>query len=206
MCLLCQQRLSVRSRCQAAMWTHVAEENGVGQCPIARPRNELNRARVNESSGRHEEVEYHCLVTERCIPLVQLAAFSTCNKNACVLAATTTNFSRYALCLSAQTQNAFADNSVQHKTSRFETEQTDCQLASFTMSDSDVDVRRFANSRLEDRASKHRGDLVCSLVAICSLRPRMFAIEKKTEWVIVRSLDEAMNQFSPPPPPPPTVN
>ena len=40
-----------------------------------------------EGSGRHVEVEYHCWVTERCIPLVQLAALNTRDKNACVLAA-----------------------------------------------------------------------------------------------------------------------
>ena len=50
-----------------------------------------------EGIGKDGEVEYHCWVTERCIPLNRLAALSTCNKNACVLAACRC-IARAALC------------------------------------------------------------------------------------------------------------
>ena len=47
--------------------------------------------------GKHREVEYHCWIVERCIPLNQVAKLSTCNKNACVLAACRC-IARLALC------------------------------------------------------------------------------------------------------------
>ena len=40
-----------------------------------------------EGIGKDGDVEYHCWVTERCIPLHRLPTLSTCSKSACVLAA-----------------------------------------------------------------------------------------------------------------------
>ena len=51
-----------------------------------------------ECIGKDGNYEYHCWVTERCIPLHRLAVLqSTCNKNACVLAACRC-IARAALC------------------------------------------------------------------------------------------------------------
>ena len=54
---------------------------------IAMVATEITRKLSDEGIGKDEEVEYHCWVMERCIPLNHLAALNICDKDQCVLAA-----------------------------------------------------------------------------------------------------------------------